>query len=108
MAAKFVHGKDKYSNTSECMVYLHWLMIRQRFDHKVLTIVYHCLNNEAHEYLKDLLTLLPGGREGLRSAAQYQSLLVPFVKCKTFAERSFSVRGSKTVECTAKLYKASS
>ena len=77
------------------MTHLHWLPIRQRIDHTVLTMVYHCLNNEVPEYLKDLLTPIPCGREGLRSAAQYQRLLVPFIKCKTFAERSFSIRGSK-------------
>ena len=71
MAAKFVCDKDKYSRASEYMAYLHWLPIRKRTDLNVLTIVYHCLNNEAPEYLKDLLTLLPSGREGLRSAAQY-------------------------------------
>ena len=95
VAAKFVCDKDKYSSTSECMAHLHWLPIKQRIDHKVLTIVYCCLNNETPEYLKDLLTALPGGREGLRSAAQYKRLLEPFVKCKTFAERSFSIRGPK-------------
>ena len=77
------------------MAHLHWLPIRQRIDHKVLTLVYLCLNNEAPEYLKDLLTPLPGGKEGLRSAAQYQRLLVLFVRSKTFVERSFSIRGTK-------------
>ena len=77
VAAKFVCNKDKYSSTSECMAYLHWLPIRQRIDHNVLKIVYCCLNNDALEYLKDLLTPLPDGREGLTSAAQYQKLLVP-------------------------------
>ena len=44
VTVKFVCDKDKYSSASECMTYLHWLPIRQRIDHKVLTIVYHCLN----------------------------------------------------------------
>ena len=83
VAAKFVCDKDKYSSASECMAHLHWLPIRQRIEHKVLTMVYHRLNNEPPEYLKDLLIPLPCGREGLRSAAQYQRLLVPFVKCQT-------------------------
>ena len=81
-AVKFVCNKDKYSRASEYMAQLLWLPIRQRIDHKVLTIVYHCLNNEAPEYLKDLLTPLPGSGEGIRSVAQYQRLLVSFVKCK--------------------------
>ena len=59
---KYSIYKDKYSSASECMAHLHWLPIRQRIDHKVLTIVYCCLNNEAPEYLKDLLTPLPGGQ----------------------------------------------
>ena len=49
VAAKFVCGKDKYSSASECMAHPHWLPIRQRIDHKVLAVVYHCLNNEAPE-----------------------------------------------------------
>ena len=95
VVAKSVCDKDKYSSASECMAHLHWLPIRQRIDHEVLTIGYCSLNNEAPEHLKDLLTLLPDGREGLKSSAQYKRLVVPFVKCKTFAERSFSIRGPK-------------
>ena len=68
-AATSVCDKDRCSSASECMAHLHWLQIRQRIDHKVLAIVYHCLNNEASEYLKDLLASLLGDREGLRSAA---------------------------------------
>ena len=94
-AAKFVCDKDKYSNASEYMAHLHWLPVKHRIHHKILTLVYCCLHDKAPEYLKDLLAPLPGGREGLRSAAQYQRLLVPFVRCKTFVERSFSIRGPK-------------
>ena len=95
VAAKFVCDKDKYSSASEYMAHLHWLPIRQRIDYKVLTIVYCCLNNEAPEYLKDLLAPLLGHREGLRSAEQYQRLLVPYVRCKTVVERSFNIRAPK-------------
>ena len=54
-AAKFECDKDKYSSASECMAHLHWLLIRKKIDHKVLTLVYCCLNNEASECLKALL-----------------------------------------------------
>ena len=64
VAAKFVCNKDKYLNASECMAHLHWLPTRQRIDHKVIKNVYCHLNNEAPEYLKDLATPLPDGREG--------------------------------------------
>ena len=66
VAAKFVFYKDKYSSASEYMAHLHWLPIRQRIDHKGLTMVCCCLSNEVPVYLKDLLTPLPCGMEGLR------------------------------------------
>ena len=37
VAVKFVCDKDKYSSASQCMTHLHWLPMRQRIDHKVLT-----------------------------------------------------------------------
>ena len=48
-ATKFVCDKDKYPSASECMAHLHWLPIRKRIDHKVLSMVYCCLNNKALE-----------------------------------------------------------
>ena len=65
VAAKLVlcDGDSSYNSLKR----LHWLPIRLRVRHKVLTLVYRCLNNEAPQYLKDLLKCETSRRSGLRS-----------------------------------------
>ena len=45
------------------------------------------------EYLKSLLVIQQGGRDGLHSAMDSRKLIVPRTHCKTFADRSFSAYG---------------
>ena len=52
-------------------------------------------NGECLEYLRNLLVVHRPSRPGLRSALGTNLLVVPFVRCKTFAECSFSVQGPK-------------
>ena len=72
---------------------LHWLPVKKRTDFKILTLVHKCLSGQAPEYLKNLLVIQQGGREGLRSAMDSRKLIVPRTCYKTFADRSFSVYG---------------
>ena len=60
MTAKVILGKNKQDSASACLTKLHWLPIKEHIKHKVLTLVYNCLNNNAPDYLKNLLTELPG------------------------------------------------
>ena len=83
-------------SSSECLLALHWLPIRSRINHKILTLVQNCIMGSAPEYLQNLLVVHKPGRPGLRSALDTNlRLVVPFVRCKTFAERSFSIQGPK-------------
>ena len=95
LAAKVVLGKSKMDSTSECFSALHWLPICSRINHKILTLVHKSIMGWAPEYLQNLLVVCKPGRPGLRSALDTNLLVVPFVRCKTFAECSFSIQGPK-------------
>ena len=73
------------------MKVLHWLPICQRIQHKALTIVYWCIHGNAPTYLKDLFQEHIPRRRGLHSGGT--KLVVPCTARKTFAQRSFSVKG---------------
>ena len=72
---------------------LHWLPVKKRIDFKILSLVHKCLYGEAPEYLKNLLIIQVGGRDGLRSATDSMKLIIPRTQYTTFADRSFSVYG---------------
>ena len=74
-----------------CLKELHWLPIKYKVQHKLLTLVYRCLVGEAPQYLQDLLVEQPCYRQGLGSNNMYRRLIVPKTKRKTLADRSFSV-----------------
>ena len=95
LAAKVILGKSKMDSASECLLALHWLPIRSRINHKILTLVHKCIMGSAPEYLQNLLVVHRPSRPGLRSALDTNLLVVPFVRCKTFAECSFSIQGPK-------------
>ena len=59
MAAKVILRKNRQDSASTCLIKLHWLPIKEHIKHKVLTLVYNCLNNNAPDYLNNLLTGLP-------------------------------------------------
>ena len=87
-------NKTKYDSATEVLKELHWLPIRFRIRHKLLTLVYKSLKGNAPKYLQDLLHKHQPGRDGLRSGnAPGIALTVPRTKHKTFADRSFSVAG---------------
>ena len=91
MTAKQILNRDKYDSVTECFKKLHWLPIRIRIHFKILTLTYKCLNNQVPEYLSNLLTINETNDRLLRSSSQYRRLIVPFIRLKTFAARSFSV-----------------
>ena len=78
------------------MMELHWLPIKQQIQFKILVLTYKCLNNSAPEYFKDLIVTITPTRGGLRfSSNKAICLLIPKTKCKTFANRSFSMAAPK-------------
>ena len=95
IAAKVILGKNRQDSALACLIKLHWLPIKEHIEHKVLTLVYNCLNNNAPDYLKNLLTELPSRGKSLRSNEKHRQLLVPFTRKATFADGTFSVYGPK-------------
>ena len=57
MATKLVINCPKIERSTGCLRSLHWLLVSERIEHKLLTITYKCLNSEDPEYLSDLLTV---------------------------------------------------
>ena len=90
LAAKAVLGKSKMDSASECLSALHWLPICSRINHKILTLIHKSIMGRALEYLQNLLVVCKPGRPGLRSALDTNLLIIPFARCKTFAECFFS------------------
>ena len=70
-----------------------YIFLYERIQYKILCLVFNSLTGKSPVYLRNLLTLAPVVRSGLRSNEQYRRLLVPFTKLKTFAARSFSCIG---------------
>ena len=93
IAAKLVLGYNKYDSSTMALKTLHWLPVKKRIDFKILSLVHKCLSGQVPEYLKNLLVIQQGGRDGLHSAMDSRKLIVPRTHCKTFAEGSFSIYG---------------
>ena len=90
MCAKHTLRKSKYDSTTDTLAQLHLLLIKHRINFKIATITHKCLYGTIPQYLKDLLILAPNPRS-LRSSNDKTKLIIPFIKCKTFAARSFRI-----------------
>ena len=82
-------------STTKCLQKLHWLLIKQQINFKILTLVYKCLNEQAPSYLCNLLTVNPICDQSMHSSTKFKQPIVPYMKRRTFADRSFSVVGPK-------------
>jgi len=89
-AAKVVLHRDKYSSSTEALITLHRLPIKERIDFKVLCLIYKCLNDMAPAFLSSLLKIRTfTGRT--HASTQDITLEVPSVRKATFAARAFNV-----------------
>ena len=93
-AAKVVLHRDKYSSSTDALITLHWLPIKERIDFKILCLVFKSINNLAPKYLSALLKIKTFSRS-TRASTRGITLEVPQVRKATFAARSFSVYGPK-------------
>ena len=93
-AARMVLNKHHSHSATECLKQLHWLPIKSRIEYKVLTIVFKCKHGMAPKYLQDLLHPREHQRQGLKSNDK-QLFRIPPTTRRTFADRSFSVKGPK-------------
>ena len=91
MCACLTLRRGKRDSITECLKELHWLPIKQRIQYKILTLTHKCINKIGPKYLQDLIRLRPPTRGGLRSNREVNLLVRPLTKCRTFADRSFSV-----------------
>ena len=92
ITAKLATKVRKHSTTA-ALKKLHWLPIRARIDHKLLPLIYKCLQGNAPQYLKELLVEEKPRQDGLQSNSEYKHLHVPRTTRKMLAARSFSVKG---------------
>ena len=74
---------------SECLKTLHWLPVRQRIEHKILTLTHKCRTGVGPGYCRILLQEKNCTRT-LRSNGT-DLLVIPRTKHKTFTDRAFSV-----------------
>ena len=95
MAAKIVIKSGKYDSSTEALKTLHWLPIHLRINYKVLVLMFKCIHGIAPNYLCDKIILSNPIRQGLRSENNVYTVVIPFTKHTTFADRAFSVNGPK-------------
>ena len=89
-AARIVSRSKKSDHITPVLKELHWLPVKERIDHKLLTLAYSCMEGTAPAYLQELIPKHVPSR-GLRSASQ-SFLRVPSVqrhKKKSLGVRSF-------------------
>ena len=91
--AKVILINLKYDSNIEVRKTLHWLPIEERIKFKLLVMVHNCLKGDVPVYLKKLLRINIG-YGNLRSNA-LMKLTIPYVKNKTFANKTFSVAGPR-------------
>ena len=65
IAAKMILQRGKMDSSTQCLKELHWLPIRCRVKHKILTLVHKCLQGSAPGYLQELLSAAECRRDGL-------------------------------------------
>ena len=95
MCAKLVLLRTKYDSSTQALKDLHWLPVRLGINFKICVLTYKSIHNIGPDYLGSLLKVREVGTRTLRSNVLNNKLLleVPKTKLKTFAARSFSVKG---------------
>ena len=95
IAARLVLGNESREESSkENLKKLHWLSVKCRIEFKIICLAHRCIQNQAPDYLRNLLISLPVCRIGLRSEqSNIYNLTIPKVKRETFAVKAFSVKG---------------
>ena len=92
-AARLIVGAAKNEHMSPILQQLHWLPVKFRIDFKILMLTYKALNNQAPDYISELLTLYKPS-PALRSSSQ-MLLVVPKTKTKLYGDRSFAASAPK-------------
>ena len=89
MCAKEALKHSKYSSTTQALMDLHWLLIEQQIQFKILAIKYKAINSNAPKYIMDQIETSKSKRDNMQSNNARKMINIPSVKYKTFAARSF-------------------
>lgn len=92
---QLILNRRKSDSSKQALYDLHWLPIKARIQFKILVYMYNCRVGNAPPYLSDLLIPKVQKRSLRSSSSSVDSYEVPFNKCKTFSDRSFSTIGPK-------------
>ena len=92
-AARILTNTPRQEHITPTLRQLHWLPVKFCIDFKILLMTFKCLNNEAPQYLCDLLTQYSPQRS-LRSADKHY-LVQPRSRTQTFGDHTFSVTAPK-------------
>jgi hypothetical protein len=87
-AARILTRTKKYDHITHVLKSLHWLPVARRIEFKINLITYKCLNDQAPEYLCELISVYNPPRS-LRSTDQ-NLLSVPTTRLKSYGDRAFS------------------
>ena len=94
MAARLISPTKKRDHITPILLRdrLHWLLVDQRIQFKILLLTYKAFHGVAPSYLKDLITLYVPPR-GLRAGnvCPAGNLISVSSRTKTYGERAFSV-----------------
>ena len=87
---KLVINRSKYSSYTDVLCTLHWLLIQERIQFRILRLTYKCLENKVLKYLTDLSKFKKPRRDNLQSDSNGKLLEIPHIRRQTFASRSFN------------------
>ena len=87
-AASLVAGAKKQEHIKPVLQTLHWLPIRARIDFKILLITYKALNDQAPDYISEILAKYKPTRK--LCSADKNLLIVPRTNSKHYGDRAFS------------------
>ena len=91
MCANLLLRWGNKDSISQCLHQLHWIPVKNRITFQMLVLTYKLLHREGPKYLKELMKEYTPPRQGLKSSSKSSLLVIPRMKRKTFASRSFSV-----------------
>ena len=89
VAARIVTRAGRWEHTTPILQALHWLPIQARIEYKVAYMVYKALNNQAPDYIQEMLSPYLPSRTLRSSKAGF--LIEPIFRTKQYGARSFSV-----------------
>ena len=95
IAARLVLDKEQVDSTTECLKILHWLPIKAIVKYKAIMLIHKLLQGQALGYLQNIFAVNSIPNRCLRLSSRPNRLIMPFTRCKTFADRSLCVEGSR-------------